>query len=259
MSRRIMKRTAGALAVALGVAGGVSSARAVLVVDQQNGPGTGAIGLTAGVGMGQMTGHNGAADNLARVEITLSTSTATSLTLNVWNPVCDQCNLSIGSPALLGTQTIVPPNGGTAVFDFSASPIDLSGIPTIDAQHRLMLELVDPEGLTGAFLTTPAATYSGHLFNPANASTQLNNDLAFTTYGDIPPEVSFDSIIVTNAAAMRFASVSGAVYNLEFTTDIVPPTNWVPTGCTIAGDGLDKTFFDPTEPETNKTYRILVE
>jgi hypothetical protein len=236
------------------------SAHGVLVIDQQNpGPGGGAIGLTAGVGMGQMTGHDGVAGNLARVDVLLSGSTSTSLTLNVWQTACDQCWLGVGSPSLLDSQTITnPPNGGIVEFNFPV-PIDLSGVPTIDEQHRLMLELVAPDSGTGVSLTSPAATYSGNLFADSSSNGQLNNDFVFTTYGDIPPEVSFEDITVTNAAAMRFASVSGVVYSLEFTTSLTPPTNWIPTGCTIEGDGTDKTVYDPTAADSNKTYRILAE
>lgn len=188
--------------VAVTILGMACASPATLILDQQNGPAQAPIGLTAGQGFGQMTGHNGILNNLARVEVTLFSSTSPSLTLNVWNPVCDQCNLSIGSPALLGTQTITPPNGGLAVFDFSASPIDLSGVPALPAQHRLMLELVAPDGNTGVWLTTPSSAYSGNLYSPSNTSGQLNNDLVFTTYA-VPEPSALTLLALGGLLAVR--------------------------------------------------------
>lgn len=175
------------------VLGMAYASQATLIIDQQNpGPGTGAIGLTAGVGMGQMTGHNSGLNKLAKVDILLSGSTSPNLTLNVWSPVCDQCWLSIGSPALLGTQTITPPNGGTAVFDFTSAPIDLSSVSTLPPQHRLMLELVAPDGNTGVFLT--GNNYSGNLYSPSNSNGQLNGDWVFTTYAPEPSTIALLAI-----------------------------------------------------------------
>jgi hypothetical protein len=227
-------------------------------LDQENpGPGTGAIGLTAGIGMGQITGHDGVATNLARVEIELSSSTSSSLTLKVWSPACDNCWLGVGSPTLLGTKTIVPPNGGTAVFDFLPTPIDLAGVPALPGQHRLMLELVDPDGSTGVFLT--GNVYPGHLYSPADQNVKVNNDFVFRTYGDVTPPWGIDTISITIVPGMRFSSVSGVVYRLEYTTNTAPPWDWVPAGVSIAGNGGDQVFFDPDGPDTNRTYRILEE
>ena len=59
------------------------------------------------------------------------------------------------------------------------------------------------------------------------------------------------------AAAMEFTSVLGAVYQLQSTMSIVPPTNWVETGATITGNGDALLLFDPTGFATQKTYRVL--
>ena len=85
-------------------------------------------------------------------------------------------------------------------------------------------------------------------------------DFVSWTAGAFPAaafEVSFDTITVAAAAAMEFTSVLGAVYQLQSTMSIVPPTNWVETGATITGNGDALLLFDPTGFATQKTYRVL--
>ena len=82
-------------------------------------------------------------------------------------------------------------------------------------------------------------------------------DLAYIDAIAAPIDVSFNTITVTNAAAMEFGSQVGVDYRLQVTTDLVTPTNWVDTGASIAGDGGTLLLFDPTGSSTQKSYRIL--
>ena len=72
-----------------------------------------------------------------------------------------------------------------------------------------------------------------------------------------PFEVSFATVEVTNVFAMDVASNADLFYNLEYTMDIVPPTNWVDTGTTVFGAGGAVLLFDPTGFSTQKIYRVI--
>ena len=78
------------------------------------------------------------------------------------------------------------------------------------------------------------------------------------TYTVGATDISFDTVTVEDTTAMQFLSIIDALHHLEFTTDLVAPTNWVPTGATITGNGGTMLLFDPTGTDTSKIYRILM-
>ena len=78
------------------------------------------------------------------------------------------------------------------------------------------------------------------------------------SYSAFSPTVDFDTVEVADTTGMEFLSANGAFYYLEYTTDLVAPTNWTATGATIAGNGDTLILFDPTGTDTSKTYRILM-
>ena len=73
-----------------------------------------------------------------------------------------------------------------------------------------------------------------------------------------PTSVDFDTITVADTAAMQFMSTSGHVYQLDFTTDLVAPTNWTSSGASTVGNGGTMLLFDPTGTDTSKIYRIAI-
>ena len=177
---------------------------------------------------------------------------------------------------------------GSGVFppDFASPTATFAGVPIPAGDNWIRLVLPSPIPVTAggaqlysfglrdfsgnllSFFDSDADAYtnpccgvhnfSGLFFNGGSWLTiGGNRDIAFRTLAGVP-EVSFDSITITNAPAMQFGSASGTVYGLEFTLSLAPPTNWVPTGATIEGNGSPLILYDPTGSDTNKTYRIVV-
>jgi hypothetical protein len=69
--------------------------------------------------------------------------------------------------------------------------------------------------------------------------------------------VQFLQIDVTGGTVgLCFQSISGTVYNLQSTPDLVNTTLWLNVGSSIIGDGSTNYFFDAAG-STQKLYRIL--
>ena len=73
--------------------------------------------------------------------------------------------------------------------------------------------------------------------------------------------VDFTQVSLEDTVAMQFLSLSGTVYTLEYTTDLVQSSEWFNAGSSLSGSGTNMFFFDPHEhsgSSTSKAYRILM-
>ena len=73
--------------------------------------------------------------------------------------------------------------------------------------------------------------------------------------------VEFTQVDLEDTVAMQFLSLSGTVYTLEYTTDLVQSSEWFNAGSSLSGSGTNMFFFDPHEPSgtsTAKAYRIVM-
>lgn len=137
-------------------------------------------------------------------------------------------------------------------------------IDSTQSVDRAVLYVDGTEFITSG-AATPGDAGAGDLLAFGDGSTGgigavIEWDFISWTAGAFPASpfgISFNTIVVADTAAMEFASTLGVDYNLEFTTDIIPPTNWVVTGATVTGNGGTMQLFDPTGFSTQKMYRIL--
>lgn len=71
---------------------------------------------------------------------------------------------------------------------------------------------------------------------------------------------SFTEVALADTLALEFLSVSGTVYDLQFTTDLVSSSLWENAGATLTGTGTNMFFHDPAEAtgtSTSRAYRII--
>ena len=76
------------------------------------------------------------------------------------------------------------------------------------------------------------------------------------TFQVIPPPAITD-VAVSNTVLKSFDSVDGVGYSLEF-AEGASPTNWMPAGLVITGDGNTQYAFDPSGVDTTRLYRLDV-
>ena len=103
--------------------------------------------------------------------------------------------------------------------------------------------------------------------NKASACLFLSDDRfakdTFVVEGTIAvlQTAEFTQVGLEDTVAMQFLSLSGTVYTLEYTTDLVNSSEWFNTGSSLSGSGSDMYFFDPHEgagSSTSRAYRIVI-
>jgi hypothetical protein len=77
-----------------------------------------------------------------------------------------------------------------------------------------------------------------------------------STFEAIPPP-SITDVAVGDTVLKCFASMVGIDYALEF-SEAASPTDWMPTGLVITGDGNTRYVFDPAGVSATRTYRLDV-
>ena len=71
-----------------------------------------------------------------------------------------------------------------------------------------------------------------------------------------PTVIASTNMVVADTAGISFNSVSGVVYRLEATPDLVS-SNFNATGAFVTGLGGPMALFDPTGTSTSKNYRVV--
>jgi len=71
------------------------------------------------------------------------------------------------------------------------------------------------------------------------------------------PAPPITSVAVGSTEMQSFESMGGINYSLEF-AEAASPSNWMPTGLVIAGDGATRHAFDPSGVSTTRMYRLDV-
>jgi len=96
--------------------------------------------------------------------------------------------------------------------------------------------------------------------NPGDAASEYfigPSSMGVAQFIEADAEVEFLQIdVVGTTVGVCFQSISGAVYNLQSTPDVLNTTLWLNAGSPIIGDGDTNYFFDAAG-STTKSYRIL--
>jgi hypothetical protein len=76
-----------------------------------------------------------------------------------------------------------------------------------------------------------------------------------TSSAGLTPPPLVPTVNIARAMQLEWQSQSGALYQVQASPDA---SSWQDVGDPIMGDGLPKTYFDPTPSDTKKFYRIQI-
>lgn len=157
---------------------------------------------------------------------------------------------------------------GTENADGSGNAIELTRLSYLGTQTvRTDVWWLNTVTATGGDTRSADGYYLQVRFGTTeNATPPIENEgddsyVANIVVEDISVPIEFTSVALADTWAMELSSISGRVYALEYSTDLVASSEWQNAGMQLIGTGSDMYFFDPAEPtgtSTSRVYRILV-